>query len=68
MSYLNKGQWTNDKNKRKYRHMSEILFPVYEYAAINQKDGRRLENFQNYIEGKQLSIKLIEKRKWNKIK
>ena len=43
--------------------MSVILFPVCEYAAINQKDGRRLENFQNYIEGKRLSIKLVEKRK-----
>ena len=43
MSYLNKGQWTNDKNKRKYRHMSVIPFPVCEYAAIHYKDGRRLE-------------------------
>ena len=43
MSYLNKGQWTNDKNNRKHRHMSVIPFPVCEYAAIHYKDGRRLE-------------------------
>ena len=60
MSYLNKGQLANDNNKRKYRHMSVILFPVCEYAAINQKDGRRLENFQNYREGR--SMKKKEKR------
>ena len=43
MSYLNKGQRTNDKNKRKYRHMSLLPFPVCEYAAIHYKNGRRLE-------------------------
>ena len=42
-SYLSKGQWTNDKSKRKYRDMSLIPFPVCEYAAIHYKDGRRLE-------------------------
>ena len=51
-SYLFNGQWTTDKNERKYRHMSIILFPVCAYAAIHygQKrerdnlEGRRLEN------------------------
>ena len=34
-SYLSKAQWTNDKSKRKYKHMSVIPFPVCEYAAIH---------------------------------
>ena len=62
MSYLNNGQWANDKNERKYRHMLVIPFPVCEYAAINYKDGRRLEKCSNYIERRRLRIK------WNRIK
>ena len=42
-SYLFNGQWTTDKNERKYRHMSIIPFPVCAYAAIHY-EGRRLEN------------------------
>ena len=33
-SYPINGQWTTDKNERKYRHMSIILLPVCAYAAI----------------------------------
>ena len=52
MSYPFNGQWTTDKNERKYRHMSIILFPVCAYAEIHygqkcEKDnleGRGLEN------------------------
>ena len=58
MSYLNKGQWTNDKNKRKYRHMSVIPFPVCEYAANHCREGRRLGNISNYIEGRRLKNKI----------
>ena len=43
MSYLFNGQWTTDKNERKYRHMSIIPFPVCAYAAIHY-EGRQLEN------------------------
>ena len=39
------------------KDMSVILFPVCEYAAIHYKDGRRLENFSNYIEERRLRIK-----------
>ena len=38
-SYLFNGQWTTDKNERKYRHMSIIPFPVCAYAAIHYKNG-----------------------------
>ena len=34
-SYLFNGQWTTDKNERKYRHMSIIPFPVCAYGAIS---------------------------------
>ena len=34
MSYLFNGQWSTDKNVRKYKHMSIIPFPVCAYAAI----------------------------------
>ena len=40
-SYLFNGQWTTDKNERKYRHMSIIPFPVCAYAAIHY-EGRLL--------------------------
>ena len=58
MSYLRKGQWTNDRNMRKYDHMLVIPFPACEYATIHYKDGRRLENLSNYIELKRLRIEL----------
>ena len=40
-SYLFNGQWTTDKDERKYGHMSTIPFPVCAYAAIYY-EGRRL--------------------------
>ena len=55
-SYLFNGQWTTDKNERKYRHMSVIPFPVCEYAANHCREGRWLENISNYTEGRQLKI------------
>ena len=33
-SYLFNGQWTSDKNERKYGHMSIIPFAVCAYAAV----------------------------------
>ena len=56
-SYLFNGQWTTDKNDRKYRHMSVIPFPVCQYATINYKGGRQLKNVSNYVEGRQLRNK-----------
>ena len=50
-SYLFNGQCTTDKNERKYRHMLVIPFPVCEYAANHYREGRRLWNISNYIEG-----------------
>ena len=41
ISCLKMGPWTTDKNKRKYRHMFIIPFPVRAYAAIHY-EGRRL--------------------------
>ena len=55
-SYLFNGQWTTDKNERKYRHMSVIPFPVCAYATVHYK-GRWLENISNYVEGRQLRNK-----------
>ena len=43
MSYLFNGQWTTDKNERKYRHMSIILFPVCAYAAIHYKERQLID-------------------------
>ena len=60
MSYLSKGQWTNDKSKRKYRHMAVFPFPVCEFAANHYKDGRRLENTSNNIEENRIE--------WNKMR
>ena len=67
-SYLLNGQWTSDKNERKYGHMSVIPFPVFEYAANHYREGRRLGNISNYIEGRRLKhkIKLKIKNKKNK--
>ena len=45
-SYLFNGQWTADKNERKYRHMSVISFPVCAYAAIHYEEGRQKELFK----------------------
>ena len=59
-SYLFNGQWTTDKNKRKYRHLSVIPFPVCEYAANYWREGRRLENISNFTEGRQLKIIKLE--------
>ena len=42
-SYLFNGQWTTDKNERKYKYMSIIPYPVCAYAAIHYA-GRRLMN------------------------
>ena len=42
-SYLFNGQWSTDKNERKYRHMSIIPYPVCLNAAIYY-EGRRLMN------------------------
>ena len=33
-SFLIYGQWTTDKNERKYRHMSIIPFPVCAYEQV----------------------------------
>ena len=66
-SYLSKGHWTNDKSKRKYRHMAVFPFPVCEFAAIHYKDGRRLENTSNYTERRRPRMRK-NKTKWNKIK
>ena len=44
MSYLFNGQWTTDKNERKYRHMSVIQFPVCVYAAIHYKERRQMDH------------------------
>ena len=60
MSYLRKGQLTNDKSRRKYRHMAVYPFPVCEYAAIHYIDGRRLENISNYIERRRQLIRKIK--------
>ena len=45
-SYLFNGQWTTDKNERKYRHMSIIPFPVCAYAAIYYGRWRVLVVFE----------------------
>ena len=48
-SYLFNGQWTTDKNERKYRHMSVIPFPVCEFAANHCREGRRLGKIEIFI-------------------
>ena len=53
-SYLFNGQWTSDKNERKYRQMSVIPFPVCEYAANHCREGRRLGIILDYIGGRRL--------------
>ena len=55
------------KNKRKYKHMSVILFPV-SMPQLIKKNGRRLENFQNYIEGRSMKKNREKRMKKNKIK
>ena len=57
-SYLFNGQWTTNKNERKYRQMSVVPFPVCEHAANHCKEGRRLENTSNYIEWRQIKNKI----------
>ena len=59
-SYLFNGQWTTDKNERKYRHMSIIPFPVCEYAAIHYIDERQLENISYFIDRRRPIIRKIE--------
>ena len=44
-SYLFNGQWTADKNERKYRHMSVIPFPVYAHAAICHEEIRQMDDW-----------------------
>ena len=44
-SYLNNDQWTYDKNKMKYRHISAIPFPLCEYAKIHYEEVRRQEYY-----------------------
>ena len=39
------GQWTTDKNERKYRHMFVIPFPVCAYAAIYYEEGRQIDDW-----------------------
>ena len=58
MSNLFNGQWTTDKNERKYRHMSVITFPVCEYAVNHCREGRRLGNISYYKEGRRLKNKI----------
>ena len=43
MSYHFNGQWTTDKNERKYRHMSIISFPVCAYAAIPYEERQQMD-------------------------
>ena len=43
-SCLFNGQWTTDKNERKYRHMSVILFHVCAYAAIHYKERQQMDD------------------------
>ena len=43
-SYPCNGQWTTDKNERKYRHMSIILFPVCAYAVIHYKERGKMDD------------------------
>ena len=42
-SYLFIGQWTTDKNERKYRHMYTIPFPVCTYAAIHDEERGQID-------------------------
>ena len=58
MSYLINGQWTAVKNKRKYRPMSVLPFPVCAYAAIHYKERQQLGNW---------ILKKEEDWKYNKI-
>ena len=44
-SYFFNGQWSTDKNERKYRHMSVILFPVCAYAAIHYEERRQMNDW-----------------------
>ena len=59
-SYLDKCPRTNDKNTRKYNHVTIIPFPVCEYATIHYKDGRRLEKL--YTRKMSNKIQLIKNR------
>ena len=47
-----------DKTYTNDRHMSVIPFPVCEYAANHCREGRRLGNISNYIEGRRLKNKI----------
>ena len=55
------GQWTPDKNGRKYRHMSVIPFPVCAYATIHYKERRQMDD---WIIQKEDDYKI----EWNKIR
>ena len=44
MSLPFEGQFITDRYDRKLTHMLIIPFPVCAYAAINYKNGRRLNN------------------------
>ena len=44
-SYPYNGQWATDKNEKKYRHMSIILFPVCAYAAIHYKERQQMDDW-----------------------
>ena len=43
-SYIFNDQRTTDKNEKKYRHMSIILFPVCAYAVIHYRQRRQMDN------------------------
>ena len=45
ISYLFNGQWTNDKNERKNRHMFVIPFPVCAYAALHYEERRQMDDW-----------------------
>ena len=45
MSYLFNGQWPTDKiERRKYTHMSIILFTVCAYVAIYYKERQQMDD------------------------
>ena len=39
------GQWTTDKNERKYRHMCIIPTPVCAYAVICYEERREMDDW-----------------------
>ena len=43
--YLFNGQWITDKNERKHRHMSVILFPVCAYGTIHYEERQQMDDW-----------------------